>query len=150
MFGDRHRSRLLARIAPLFYSDFTWVLIHATTMQRLTARFLLLFALAGTLVPLALAATAAPPHACCIRKAAHPCHGASLEADRRIVRGLGCCNHDCCLAVTTSQWAHAAQSLLSASVPQVDAHVDQARTGSPATELLASQSTRAPPQISIA
>jgi hypothetical protein len=57
-------------------------LIHSTNMRRLTARLLLLFALAGTFVPPALAATAAPPHACCIRKAAHQCHGSGPEADQ--------------------------------------------------------------------
>jgi len=119
-------------------------------MQRLTARFLLLFALAGTFVPLALAATTAPPHACCIRKAAHQCHGASPEADRRSVRGIGCCNHDCCRAVTTSQWAHPRQSLASTIAQNVDARIAESRAGTPATELLASQSTRAPPIVSIA
>jgi len=119
-------------------------------MQRLTARFLLLFALAGTFVPLALAATAAPPHACCIRKAAHPCHGTSPEADQRTVRAIGCCNHDCCRAVATSQWAHPPQSLASVIPPRVDARVAESPARAAATKLLASQSTRAPPRVSIA
>src|SRR5438270_630158 len=60
-------------------------------MQRLTARFLLLFALAGTFVPLTLAAVAPPPHSCCLRKAAHHCHGA--ETADRSIRNTSCCNH---------------------------------------------------------
>jgi len=119
-------------------------------MQRLTARFLLLFALVGTFVPLALAVTAAPPHACCIRKAAHPCHGSSSEAEQRTVRGPGCCNHDCCRAATTAQWAHPRGWLASTIVQNVDARIAESLAGTPATELLASQSTRAPPPISIA
>jgi len=119
-------------------------------MQRLTARFLLLFALVGTFVPLALAATAPPPHACCIRKAAHQCHGSLFDADQRSVRGTGCCNHDCCRAVTTSQWAHPRGRPAAIIAENVAARIAESRAGAPATELLASQSTRAPPQTSIA
>ena len=54
-------------------------------MQRLIARFLLLFALAGTFVPMAQALAAAPPHACCIRKI-HQCHGsASPESTQHVI-----------------------------------------------------------------
>jgi hypothetical protein len=117
-------------------------------MQRLTARFLLLFALVGTFVPLALAATAAPPHACCLRKAAHHCHGS--EADQRAIRGTACCKNDCCRAVTTSQSAHPRPPLASIIAQNVDARIAESHAGTPATELLASQSPRAPPQPSIA
>jgi hypothetical protein len=117
-------------------------------MQRLTARFLLLFALAGTFVPLALAATAAPPHACCLRKGVHQSHGS--ESDQRSVRTTGCCNHDCCRAATTSQSAHPRPSLASVIAQNVDARIAESRAGTPATELLSSQSPRAPPQVSIA
>src|SRR6266850_690583 len=80
-------------------------------MHRLTARLLLLFALVGNFVPVALALSAAPsPHACCVRKApqAHPCHGmamATTEPEQLAVRGTGCCNHDCCRGVTVARWA---------------------------------------------
>jgi hypothetical protein len=40
-------------------------------MQRLIARFLLLFATAGVLLPPVLQATAAPSHLCCRRMAQH-------------------------------------------------------------------------------
>jgi hypothetical protein len=120
-------------------------------MQRLTARFLLLFALAGTFVPLALAVTAAPPHACCVRKATHQCHGsAAVESDQPAIHGTGCCNHDCCRAVTTSQSAHPQPSLASASARSVAARINESHAETPATGLLGSQSTRAPPAISIA
>jgi hypothetical protein len=119
-------------------------------MQRLTARFLLLFTLAGTFVPLALAATAAPPHACCIRKTAHQCHSSSTEAGQRTVRGIGCCNHDCCHALTTSQWAHPRGWPAAIIAQSVDGRIAESRAATPATELRASQSTRAPPPVSIA
>src|SRR5271169_1781281 len=116
-------------------------------MQRLIARFLLLFALAGTFVPLALAATAAPPHACCLRKSFHQCHGS--DPDERAIRSAACCNHDCCRAVTTSQCAHP-QPRMTALFPQnVSARAAELNPDSPAADLSASQSTRAPPQVSL-
>src|ERR1700685_491721 len=76
-------------------------------MHRLTARFLLLFALVGNFVPLALASVAQKPHACCARKAARPCHGGAIaDSSRLSIHDASCCNHDCCRAVTTAQWAH--------------------------------------------
>jgi|CZKD01.1.fsa_nt_gi hypothetical protein len=117
-------------------------------MQRLTARFLLLFALVGTFVPLALAVTAAPPHACCLRKSAHQCHGS--DPDERAIRGNSCCNQSYSRAVTTSQWAHLQSSLVSLSVRMVEARLAESRVEAPATNHFASQSTRAPPQLSLA
>jgi hypothetical protein len=118
-------------------------------MQRLTARFLLLFALVGTFVPLALAATTAPPHACCIRKAAHQCHGSFGDLDERTVRSSSCCSHDCCRGVTTSQAGHPQPRLASDFAQNIGARVIDLKVQAPATELLASQSTRAPPHASI-
>jgi hypothetical protein len=65
-------------------------------MHRLTARFLLLLALVGNLAPLALAATAPPPRACCLRKGVHSCHD-SLASDsgQLVIRDASCCDHDC-------------------------------------------------------
>lgn len=117
-------------------------------MQRLTARFLLMFALVGTFVPLALAVTAAPPHACCLRKGVHQCHGS--DPDERAVRGNSCCNQNYSRAVTTSQWAHPQSSLASVSVRTVESRLSESRAAAPANEPLSSQSTRAPPQLSIA
>jgi hypothetical protein len=123
-------------------------------MQRLTARFLLLFALVGTFVPLAVAATAAPPHSCCLRKSAHKCHqpasAAADESDQRSIHGAGCCRHDCCRAVTTSHSADPQSSPSSLFAPDVEGSVAASYSSALATGLLASQSSRAPPQISIA
>lgn len=120
-------------------------------MHRLTARFLLLLALVGTLVPVVLAATATPQHDCCLRKAAHQCHGTGgPESDQRTVRDTTCCHRDGCRAVTTSQWASLQPWAQSVIDQNVEAHVAESRTASPATKLFSSQSTRAPPQISIA
>ena len=116
-------------------------------MQRLTARLLLLFALAGIFVPLAQAAIAAPPHACCIR-AAHKCHAMEVESDQLAIRSTGCCNHDCCRAVTTAQWANLQPRTAGSSPQNLDARIAESHYLAAVTEFSASQSTRAPPQIS--
>ena len=119
-------------------------------MQRLTARFLLLFALAGTFVPLALAATTAPAHACCIRKT-HHCHEvASPESTQLVISATTCCDHDCCRAATTSQWANPQPGIPAVVAQNVEARIAGSQSRTPATPLFASQSTRAPPQLSIA
>jgi len=147
--GGTIPTRALHVLQILFYADTNLGFgFTQTTMQGWTARFLLLFALAGTFVPLALAATAAPPHACCLRKAPHQCHGS--DADQRSVRSTACCNHDCCRAVTTSQCAHPQPSLASAGAHFVASRIAESPASVPATERFASQSTRAPPQISLA
>jgi hypothetical protein len=75
-------------------------------MHRLTARFLLLFALAGNVIPLAMAITAAPPHACC-RRMAHRCQdSASSPAAQPVFRDPSCCNNHCRYPASTAQWAH--------------------------------------------
>jgi len=85
----------------------TWGSASAKSMQRFTARFLLLIALVGTLLPLALQAKAAPSHACCRRTGAHHCSdSASPHSGGAVLRDAGCCNHDCCRAVASSQYAH--------------------------------------------
>jgi hypothetical protein len=117
-------------------------------MQRLTARFLLLFALVGAFIPMTLAVTAASPHACCLRKAARQCHGS--DPDERAVRGNSCCNQGYSRAVTTSQFAHPQTSLSSIAAQTVEAQIYESRTATPTTKLFASRSTRAPPQLSIA
>jgi hypothetical protein len=119
-------------------------------MHRLTARFLLLFAIVGTFAPLALAGTAAPQHACCLRKGVHQCHGSAPESDRRSIHDTSCCNHDGRRAVTTSQWAQALQATTAAFVQDIEARIAESRTDSPDAKRFSSQSTRAPPEISIA
>lgn len=119
-------------------------------MQRLTARLLLLFALAGIFVPVALATTAASPHACCIR-AAHKCHNlADAESDPLAFRATGCCNHDCCRAVTTTQWAHPHPRMAAVTAQNINARIAESHPSAAAAQLAGSQSTRAPPQLAIA
>jgi hypothetical protein len=118
-------------------------------MQRLTARLLLLFALAGNFLPFALAATSASPHACCIRKSAHPCHS-SAETQGLSIGSRSCCSQDCSRAVTTSQSAQPRSPIAALAQLTVSASVaDQDHVASLA-EFLASRSARAPPQLSIA
>jgi hypothetical protein len=125
------------------------VLNYGKHMKRLTARFLLLFAIVGTFVPLAIAVTTPPAHACCLRKAPHQCHGSGSEEDQRSIRTTDCCNHDCCRAVTTSRSA-IPQSSLSPFVSQnIDARVVELPVNTRPTERFSTQSTRAPPRISL-
>jgi hypothetical protein len=120
-------------------------------MHRLTARFFLLFALAGTFAPLALAVSAATPHACCLRMAAHQCHGSTAsESDQRIIHDASCCNHDWRRAVTTSQWASPQPGTASVIAQNIEARLAESQASLPLSELFSWQSTRAPPQVSIA
>jgi hypothetical protein len=114
-------------------------------MQRLTARFLLLFALAGTFVPAAMQALAPPPHACCLRKAVHRCHAAGAQQDP-VVSDAGCCNHDCCRAVTTAQWAHPETSEDASAVALITNREIALPSYGPIREFVSSHSSRAPPQ----
>src|SRR5215813_9139629 len=82
------------------------------SMQRITARLLLLIALLGTVVPIAMQAKATPQHACCLRKGPHQCHESpAAHSDEAVMRDAGCCDHNCCRAVTSSHWAHPQPSL---------------------------------------
>jgi ferredoxin-like protein FixX len=119
-------------------------------MQRIVATFLLLLAVAANVAAIAQVTTAAPPHACCRRSAPHHCHE-SASSDQLHIHGTDCCNRNCCrVAAATSQWANP-QPLSSAAVAlQVDFHAIEAQPTAPATLFAPSQSTRAPPQISIA
>lgn len=119
-------------------------------MQRLTARFLLMFALIGTFVPLALTVTATPLHSCCLRKAAHQCHQPAGESDQRSIHGAGCCTHNFCRALTASYWADPQPPLTPLFPQDEQGRVAISHNQIPASELFASQSTRAPPQLSLA
>jgi hypothetical protein len=119
-------------------------------MQRLTARFLLLVALAGYFVPLALSASAGPQHACCVRKA-HHCHdSASQETTQLVVSAKSDCNHDCCRALTTSHGAAPQSGMASFFSRTLDARSGDSQSRKPAVQLSASKSPRAPPQIYLA
>lgn len=120
-------------------------------MQRLTARLLLLFALSGTLAPLALQAAAAPPHACCLRKAMHRCHEAAA-ADRHepVASAPGCCHHNCFRGVTTSRCAHPEPLVVGVFAPDRQDYESDFQPEIADFEFLPTQSTRAPPQFILA
>jgi hypothetical protein len=114
-------------------------------MHRATARLLLVLMLVGVFVPVALAISAAPPHACCLRKPMHsrPSHDAQFQAPP------GCCQRDCCRPLTVSHGVRltsktGAQATPASTIVQSGrelvrfaASVNQAHSG------------RAPPQFSI-
>jgi len=115
-------------------------------MRRLIATSLLLFALFGTVVPLAQALTAAPPHACCMRKGPHHCHEAGSEnPSQPIVRETCRCSSDCCRAVTSTQWAQAQPSPTFSSLPALSLQSPGCRTAGPATAFSGVHSSRGPP-----
>jgi len=120
-------------------------------MRRLTAGLLLLFAGAGTFLPVALQAMAAPPHACCRRKAAHQCHeSVGSNSEESSVRSSGCCNHNCCRTATTSRWANAHAIATHAASRNVDGSILNPPVTALARQTSRSHSTRAPPQAAIA
>jgi hypothetical protein len=134
-------SRLQNR-STLFYPRPTGVLLHHR-MRRLIASVLVLFALAGNLIPLALAATTAP-HSCCVRKT-HKCHESASESAQLALRTISCCDHNCCRAVTTSRWASAAPSILGGPAYEISAAVTDSRPAAPTFLETSTQSARAPP-----
>jgi len=87
-------------------------------MYRLTARLLLVLLLVGTLAPAALAISAPPPHACCMRKVLHDHGSRSLE-----LQAAGSRHNKCCPPGTTAHWAelgsgaNAGTGLLSVNLP---------------------------------
>jgi hypothetical protein len=116
-------------------------------MHRLTARLLLLFALVGNLAPIALAACTAPPHACCLRKGSHHCQdSAAAESNKSSFRAPDCCNHDCCRAATTAQWAHRPPQLTQLSVRGVEQFLREIQPAVPSADAALFHSPRAPPR----
>lgn len=119
-------------------------------MRRLTAIFVLILAVTGTLVPAARAAAASPAHDCCIR-ATHHCHTShNSDSSQRSFHTSGSCNHDCCRAATTPQWANPQQHTEAMFAVTVDGAATQSATIAHQTELPASHSPRGPPRDSLA
>jgi hypothetical protein len=118
-------------------------------MQRLIARFLLLFAAAGVLLPPVLQATAAPSHMCCRRMAKHQCHSyANTNPDEPAIHGPGC-SQNCRRALVISHWANpqplrASLFKQTVTISGTVFHIEIA-----ADPLRCSLSTRAPPLFSI-
>jgi len=116
-------------------------------MHRVTARTLLLLAFLGNLAPIALAASAASPHACCRRMAGHHCHDA--ESPRPAVSDRSCCSRDVHRALTLCQSAHARPWATISLIFEGRDRAFQITLVSPPAEFFTSNSTRAPPQASL-
>jgi len=113
-------------------------------MQRIVATFLLLLALGANITAIAQVTSAVPAHACCRRNAAHHCHE-SGSSESTNVHGTGCCNHDCCRAATTSQWAYPLPSAVPAASLVLAAELSAANLPKAGCVPAASKSTRGPP-----
>jgi hypothetical protein len=119
-------------------------------MRRLIATFLLLVGLVGNLGPLALAVVA-PPHACCVRKAIHRCHESiASESGPLIIGNATVCSHRCCGAAGTVSWAKTQPPTAAHHAQDVKPHLGQLYSFPPDTTVCRFQSTRAPPQLSVA
>jgi hypothetical protein len=121
-------------------------------MQRLTARLLLLFALLGNFVPVALAGVAPPTAKCCLRKAVHHCHSGSIPAhdeDELSIRAASCCSHDCCGAATPAHWAQPEAKNRAIIGRSLENLLAAPQLKSFSVTAPASLSTRAPPQCAI-
>jgi len=120
-------------------------------MHRWIARFLLLLTLAGYVSPLARAATAAPAHACCIRKAVHRCHDSqSSEAEQLVIHDAACCNNNCGRSVVTARWAPAQRPATAPFAPGIESYLCPGNPFFPKTNRSGFLSTRAPPYSPIA
>jgi hypothetical protein len=115
-------------------------------MRRLIASSLLLFALFGTVLPLAQAITGTPLHACCLRKGVHQCHEVDGESSSQpIVHDASCCQGDCARAVTTAQWAQAQPRPVLFSLPALSLQLSSSFFRSPVSAFTGVRSSRAPP-----
>ena len=117
-------------------------------MQRLTARFLLLFALFGTFVPAALQALSEPSHACCLRKAAQHCHH-KVDSERAAIHSTECCTNYCGRAVTVSQEAKAQPAVRIAVAEHSGDPVSETRPLMVPAEFRTSKSPRGPPNSAL-
>jgi hypothetical protein len=146
-----YQFRRLQAFQFLFYADpSSQSLDYTESMQRLTfkfwtARFLLLFALLGTIAPVALQAAVAPLHACCRRAGSHRCADPATSSSEPIFRDASCCNRNASHAVTTSHWALAELAQVAISEQNVAVRDFDLRDGIPAKNLLSSLPARAPP-----
>jgi hypothetical protein len=115
-------------------------------MHRLTARLLLVLLLAGVFVPVALAISATPAHACCMRKPMHgrPSHDAEFQGPP------GCCQHDCCRPLTVSRAAHLTSTTCAQAPPALTILEHERQPIHFTSSVDHAYSGRAPPQFSIA
>ncbi|MBZ5704801.1 MAG: hypothetical protein LAN63_05565 [Acidobacteriia bacterium] len=113
-------------------------------MHHLTARFLLILLLVGTFAPVALAISAPPPHACCMRKM----HSHSSPETEFCALDVG--GHDCCRPLTVSHAAQLRPQRGTHAVPASAAQLPQLRPVGATADVNAAHSVRAPPSFSIA
>jgi len=124
----------------------TWGSNRHNSMRRLIATSLLLFALLGSVLPLAQALSAEPLHACCLRKGQHQCHEpGSNSSSEPIFRDSSCCHGDCFRAVTSARWAHAQPTTAFFSLPALSLRSAGAQLTNPAAVFSGVRSSRAPP-----
>jgi hypothetical protein len=45
-----------------------------------------------------------------------------VQSEQAVLQDAGCCNHNCCRAVTSSQWAHPQPSSTGATVEDTTGH----------------------------
>jgi len=115
-------------------------------MHRVIARLLLVLLLTGIIAPVALAISAAPPHACCLRKPMHgrPSHDAQFQAPP------GCCQHDCCRALTVSRGVRLTSKACAQAAPPSTIRQSERQAIHFSSSVNHAHSGRAPPQFSIA
>jgi hypothetical protein len=119
-------------------------------MRRLIASTLMLFLLVGISTPLALALSADPPHACCLRKKTH-CHTTATElSDQRSFNGPKCPHHTCCRALSASHWARPQQSTHAAAIHEHQGALDYTNSVAYSSDLNASHAVRGPPPVPLA
>lgn len=110
-------------------------------MQRLITRILLLTALLGTFVPVALAIGAPdPPHACCLRKLRNSYKGTSFEA---VPPG------NCCPPRTPNLWAAPVAGANVGYVAFVTPSAPPSQSQQPPMASRPGKSVRAPPSASL-
>jgi hypothetical protein len=118
-------------------------------MHRVTAKLLLLFALLGNFVPIALAVSPTATPKCCLRKGVHHCHSTAQAGEELSLSSNLCGSHDCCRAATPAHWAHPEARNCSAAAQSVETFLSLVRPSRLNAEAPASLSTRAPPAFSI-
>jgi hypothetical protein len=115
-------------------------------MHRVTARLLVLFALLGSFVPIALAVATPRQHACCVRKSVHSCHGSQTAQPAPTVASSDCCsNHDCSRALIAARWAHPRPAIRALAENRLFARIAFSVSASLCAEAGESTSARAPP-----
>ena len=115
-------------------------------MHRAIARLLLVLLLVGIFVPVALAISATPPHACCMRKPMHDrsSHNAEFQAPP------GCCQHDCCRPLTVSRGVRLSSKACAQATPASTILHSELQPIHFAASVNYAHSGRAPPQFFIA